>query len=421
MNLSMDYKKLFRNLSRLIMGFVFLFSGFTKVVDPMGFQYKIDEFFIAFGTEWLSPLSLAGGIIIPVTEFATGFCLLANALIPLASIITLLFMSFFGVLTFILAIFNPVSDCGCFGDAIILTNWETFIKNVILIIPTIFIFLERKKFKSNGNFVIQTVQTAFIYCVGFFTSFYSLYNLPIVDYRPYRIGQNIVLASKEHPKGAPNVEFETSLIYEKDGKQEKFDIYNLPDSTWQWVETVNVQKSKGYTPKISNFYFSNEYSDNITNFTLLQNEMTLIAFIKSVEDLNAEQIQFYSHIYIQCLTNNMNFIMLTSSTNDKIHNFELNHLVPYRIYNIDLTVLKTIIRADEGIMLTYKGTILKKWNAEKFVSISELNEYKMINEAVNSYGHSPLKQTMWYMLLFISLALFFDWMFLKSGQIIRKK
>lgn len=404
--------KIIRNISRLFIGFVFLFSGFVKAVDPLGSQYKIEDYLTAFGMDFSLPIALAAGILLSTVEFALGFCLIANAFTRFVSWIVLGFMSFFTVLTFILALYNPVSDCGCFGDAIILTNWETFFKNIIFMLPTLIIFLHRNKFKSNANTTIQAIQTAFIIITGVFTSIYSYNNLPIIDFRPYKVGQNIFLASKLSPNGAPQAIFETTLLYEKNGETQAFGLNNLPDTTWKWKETINKETAVGYTPPIKDFYLSNEYGDNATNILLNRDEMVLMAFVQDIEKLTPEQIEFYNHIYVQCLTNDVYFTMITSSSIDKIKDFEVQNLIPYKFYNIDPIALKTIVRAEGGLMLTYKGTILKKWHPDNMINTLKLNEYELISEAINTAGHAPLKQTMWYLLLFTSIALFSEWLIL---------
>lgn len=404
----MNMSKLIRNISRYLIGLLFLFSGFTKAVDPMGSKFKFDDYFVAFGMEWLIPLSLVLGIILSTIEFSIGFCLISNLYSKICSIIALIFMLFFTGLTFILALTNPVTDCGCFGDAVILTNWQTFYKNLIFLVPTIIIFIERKKFVGRFDNRWQIALTSFIVVTIVSISIYSLNSLPIVDYRPYRVGQNLLLNSKEHPNGAPSAEFETTLIYRKDGVEKIFDLNNLPDSTWEWVETNNKLVKEGYVPPVSNFSLTDEYGIDNTSILLNRNEMVLMANVLDLSKLTQEEIERYNEISVQCLSNDIYFTMLTSTDQGFIEDYKNQYLPTYKMFTIDPITLKTIVRSDGGFMLTYKGTVLKKWHRDKFPDVLSLNEYLMIKEAQQSGSPRPMQLTAFYLLIFLSIALLFE-------------
>ena len=183
--------KLLRNICRILVGIVFIYSGFVKGVDPLGSDYKLTDYFNAFGMSWMGFSTLFFSFLLSMAEFLIGICLFLNIKIKTAAWGAILFMGFFTPLTLILAIKNPVTDCGCFGDALILTNWETFWKNIILLAMTLVIFYTRDKYKPIFNFLEQTVvlvgTVIFMFCV----QWYSFRHLPIVDFRPYAIGKNI--------------------------------------------------------------------------------------------------------------------------------------------------------------------------------------------------------------------------------------
>ena len=400
--------KLIRNISRYLIGLLFLFSGFTKAVDPMGSKFKFDDYFVAFGMEWLIPLPLVLGIILSTIEFSIGFCLISNLYSKICSIIALIFMLFFTGLTFILALTDPVTDCGCFGDAVVLTNWQTFFKNLIFLVPTIIIFIERKKFVGRFNNGGQIALISLILITIVSISIYSLNNLPIVDYRPYRVGQNLLLNSKEHPNGAPSAEFETTLIYRKDSVEKTFDLNNLPDSTWEWVETNNKLVKEGYVPPVSNFSLTDEYGMDNTSTLLNRNEMVLMANVLDLSKLTQDEIERYNEISVQCLSNDIYFAMLTSTDQGFIEDYKNQYLPIYKIFTVDPITLKTIVRSDGGFMLTYKGTVLKKWHRDKFPDVLSLNEYLMIKEAQQSGSPRPMQLTAFYLLIFLSIALLFE-------------
>ncbi|MDD4747118.1 MAG: DoxX family protein [Salinivirgaceae bacterium] len=401
--------KVLRTISRITIGLVFLFSGFVKVVDPMGFKFKFDDYFAAFGMEWFIPFALFFGIVLSIMEFATGFALIANLFTRFFSWITLLFMSFFTILTFILALTNPVSDCGCFGDAIVLTNWQTFFKNLIFIVPTIILFVNRIKYSSRCNKAGSFLQFIFIIGVALYIALHSLFTLPLIDFRAYRVGQNIVLNSKEHLLGAPQAIFETCLIYEKNGEHKSFDLNNLPDSTWKWVETINSQIAEGYIPPAKDLNLSDIHGNDYTTPLFQNQEPVLMSLVLDMESLSDSQLENYNQIAVQCLSNNIYFALLTSTSPDVIEQIQARFQPTYKILNADPIVLKTMIRSDGGFIFTYKGTILKKWGANDFPDVMTLNEYTMIKSAATTGNAKPLQAVMWYMLLFLSVALFFDW------------
>src|SRR3972149_9654661 len=165
-----------------ILGLVFIFSGIVKAVDPLGSAYKFHDYFVAFNMAWLDWLSLPLGILLCTTEFIAGFAMITGIRLKTGTWIILLLMLVFTPLTFVLALTNPVSDCGCFGDAVHLTNWQTFWKNVIMIILAVIIFTGRKQvtniFRSSSEWIITgSLAIIFIlFCLG------NLRFLPAIDF-----------------------------------------------------------------------------------------------------------------------------------------------------------------------------------------------------------------------------------------------
>ena len=201
-------------VSRVFVGLVFIFSGFVKAVDPYGSAYKFDDYFAAFGMPWLHFVSLALSFILSGAEFLIGISLFFGIRMKVGSLALTIFMVFFTILTLFLAIFNPVSDCGCFGDAMILTNWETFFKNVIIIIPAIYIFITIKKFPIKLNPSYEWLILAFFGIVIFSVSLFGYRHLPVFDFRPYNVGTYIP-SKMEIPADAPQDIYESIMIYEK--------------------------------------------------------------------------------------------------------------------------------------------------------------------------------------------------------------
>lgn len=252
--------KILRSLFRWLVGATFIFSGFVKVIDPLGYGYKIADYLEAMHLESIDSIALPMAIVLAVFELVIGFSLFFNQLPKLGALGALIMLVFFTPLTLWLAIANPVSDCGCFGDALVITNWQTFFKNVVLLAMTIFVFAQRKKIKTDYH---VGVQWAIMFVVGFMSlglCIYCLKTLPIIDFRPYHIGANIA-EGMIVPEDAPKPVVESYFIYEKDGKQEKFTVENLPDSSWKFVDAEHKIIDAGYVPPIHDFTMERTFFD----------------------------------------------------------------------------------------------------------------------------------------------------------------
>ena len=236
-----------------------MFSGFVKVIDPLGYGYKIADYLEAMNLSAIDGAALPLAIALSVLELVIGFSLFFNQLPKLGALGALLMMVFFTPLTLWLAIANPVSDCGCFGDALVITNWQTFFKNLVLLAMAILLFWQRKKLKTTYHTGIQWV---IMFVVGFASlglGLYCLKTLPIIDFRPYHIGANIA-EGMVVPEDAPKPVVESYFVYEKDGKQQEFTIDNLPDSTWKFVDAKHNVIDPGYVPPIHDFTMTKPFA-----------------------------------------------------------------------------------------------------------------------------------------------------------------
>ncbi|MFP4025513.1 MAG: BT_3928 family protein [Thiohalospira sp.] len=371
--------KTLNQISRIILGLVFIFSGFVKAVDPLGSMYKFNDYFDAFGLEFLSVTALPLAILLSTFEFVIGFSLIFSTKRKITAWATLIFMSFFTVLTFFLALFNPVSDCGCFGDAIIMTNWETFWKNVVLMIFTVIVFLYRNKYEVNWKSANQwlIILIPFIFIVSI--SVYCIQNLPIIDFRPYSVGTYIP-EKMEIPEDAPRAEYETVLLYEKGGKVVEFTLDNLPDSTWEWVETKNILINEGYVPPIHDFTIQTSNGNDITDIVLSDSKFTFLMIAYDLNKASLRNIDQINNLAAFCQkSGKCNFICLTASVESDIEKFKEETGAPFEFYNTDEITLKTIVRANPGFILLQKGTILGKWHHRNLPDIDKLE-----NEFINN-------------------------------------
>ena len=234
-------KRITINIVRFVLALTYLFSGTVKLIDPRGTQYKIEDYAAAFGLSRFMPesLPLVLACLLAILEFLLGIYLFFGIRRRLASTLAIGFMLVMTPLTLYLALKNPVSDCGCFGDALVLTNWQTFAKNVVLLICAC---IALRYYKQMPHFVGKGLQWLVALCaLAFACAFvsYNLWRLPVIDFRPYHVGADIRKAWYDDQQSFG--QFQTTFILEKDGVQKEFSLEEYPDSTWTFIDTRTVQ------------------------------------------------------------------------------------------------------------------------------------------------------------------------------------
>jgi hypothetical protein len=272
-------------------------------------------------------------------------------------------MTFFTFLTFILALTNPVTDCGCFGDAIKLTNWQTFWKNIILFIPTLLLFLNRQKFKPLTNTFSEWYLTSVNFMLPVMLSVFCIIHQPLLDFRPYKTGTNIP-EQMIIPEDAPTDEYKTILIYEKNGITQEFteDTYPWQDTTWKWVETKQKLVTKGYEPPIYNFSVTTLQGNDITENLLTDSNYTLLIVAPKLESASLKGMKRMNELAMKADAIGYNVFGLTSSASGEIEEFISSFKPSFEICTVDETTLKTILRANPGLLILREGNILGKWN-----------------------------------------------------------
>jgi hypothetical protein len=366
--------KTLNTVSRFLVGVIFIFSGFVKGIDPFGSTYKFVDYFNAFGMPYFEPLAFPLAILLSSVEFVLGVSLIFSAKKQITTWAVLIFMTFFTVLTFILAIFNPVTDCGCFGDAIILTNWQTFWKNIVIMIFTLIVFFNRNRFLTQWS---DLKQWSLVIISGFFiimTSVFSYKHLPLIDFRPYSVGTYIP-EKMIIPEGAPVAEYETVLVYGKEDKMIEVTIDNLPDSSWQWIETKHTLIKQGYQPPIHDFTIQSLDGDDYTDLILNESKFTFVLIAYDLNKTNLKNIEKINALAEFCKkSGNYNFICLTASLPKDIDEFKAKTKATYPFFNTDEITLKTIIRANPGIMLLRRGWIIEKWNSNDLPDMESITK-----------------------------------------------
>jgi uncharacterized membrane protein YphA (DoxX/SURF4 family) len=368
--------KTVREIIRILLGATFVFSGFVKAVDPLGSAYKFTDYFTVFGTDWAVSFSLVLSILLSMAEFGIGIALLLNYRVKLFSWFSLLFMAVFLPLTLWSAVKNPVTDCGCFGDALIISNWNTFYKNIVLILFAIFVLINRTKYKNSFNIYFQNSYFIFFILLLGYVQFHGLNHLPIIDFRPYKIGNNIA-KGMEMPANAPQDVFKNEFIYRNKatGKDRKFDETNYPwqdTLNWEYVAMNSKLVKKGYHPPIHDFTIENSYGDDVADFYLHDENYTLMLISYNLEKSSKKRQAKINELADKAEKNGWNFICLTSATSEDIIQFQVTHNPPYEFFNCDEITLKTIIRSNPGLMLTKQGAVINKWHWRDIPTFEEL-------------------------------------------------
>lgn len=368
-------KKAIVNISRFIVAAVFLFSGFVKAVDPLGTQYKLQDYLEAMGVsnDWIADWqTLGASILLSLIEFVIGAMLLFAINRRVVSKLALLFMLIMTGLTVWIYIDNPVSDCGCFGDAIVLSNGATLMKNIILLAATIAIaaypLLMPRFISLKKQWMIFNLSTFGILTL----SAYSLYYLPPIDFRPYHIGANIPEGMRM-PEGAEQPVLETTFILEKNGERKEFTLDNYPDSTWTFIDSKTKVIKKGYEPPIHDFSIVrlSDYQD-ITEQVLAHKGYTFLLISPHLEDADDGCFGKIDGIYEYSLERNIPFYCLTASIGEGIERWIDTTGAEYPFCNTDETTLKTIIRSNPGLVMLKNGTIVGKWSHNSLPEREEL-------------------------------------------------
>lgn len=400
--------KVWVNICRFVLAVVFIFSGFVKAIDPFGSFYKIQDYLTAFNLiSWFPgywPLLFA--VLLAAIEFCAGIYLFLGIRRKISSTLAFLLMLVMTPLTLYLALADPVSDCGCFGDALVLTNWQTLGKNVVLLVAAVTVFRQWREITRFITLKMEWIFSMYTILFVFALSAYCLRNLPLLDFRPYKIGTNIK-AGMEIPEGAKLSVLETTFVMEKDGKRKEFTLDNYPDSTWTFVETRTIVKEKGYEPPIHDFAMQSLTSGtDITDSVLTSRGYTFLLVAHRIEEADDSNIDLINEIYDYSVEHGYGFYALTSSPEDAIALWCDRTGAEYPFCQMDDITLKTIIRSNPGLLLIKDGTILNKWSdsqlPDEYVLTDSLDKLELGRQKyVNDW------YTMGYVLLWFIVPLAF--------------
>jgi len=344
-----------RIICRIIFGIVFIVSGTFKIIDPVGTGLIITEYLHSMHLAFLIGISIPIGIALSTLELILGFCILIGLKMRVISSVAFYLSIFFFFLTLYLALFNPISDCGCFGEAIHLTNWQTFFKDVILLLCIIPIYLTRKKFIPNTSIFVEW---GVIVIICIFTSVVSLNALirqPLLEFGSYKPGSDIAF---ELDEANQNVEYKTTLIYMKDGKKKSFTMTNLPDSTWTFVNSKSELIGKNGR-KIFDFSLKNSKGDYITNSILSSDKPIFIEVISKIDKVNNKKFEEENIDLSKSIAlNGGDFYYMSCENPEKV-----DTILPRgsKVLYTDYKTLIALHRSNGGVVYMNDATIVKKW------------------------------------------------------------
>ena len=362
------------NICRFILAVTFIFSGYVKAIDPLGTLYKLKDYAAAMALNDILPdwALVIVAIALGALEFSLGVFMLFAVRRHMVSKLTLALMSVMTALTVWIYIADPVKDCGCFGDALKLTNGETLLKNLLLLAMAAVVawkpFCMVRFISKTNQWIVINYTLLFILV----SSALSLWYLPPFDFRPYHIGADI-RKGMEIPAGAKQPKFETTFILEKGGVRKEFTLDNYPDSTWTFIDSKTVEVEKGYEPPIHDFSITDPATDDDhTEQVLADKGYTFVLVAPYLELADATNFGEIDRIYEYAQDHHYGFIALTASEDKAVAHWRDITGAEYPFYITDGTTLKTVIRSNPGLLLLRHGVVINKWSHNGLPTAEEL-------------------------------------------------
>lgn len=391
------------NLSRLLLSLVLLLSGFVKAVDPVGLSYKLQEYFAAFGIDnigdgWL----LLGASLLSAVEFITGVLLLMGVYVRGVTLLTFLFFLLFTPLTLVLAVWNPVHDCGCFGDAFKLSNWATFGKNIVLLLLATIACVKSRLFVRRVSVHNRWAVALFAVSYIMLVEAVSLSFLPVMDFRPFAIGRDLRSAVEDVPS-----EYKVIYRFEKNGEVKEFSDENYPDSTWNYLGSRSEIIKAGHPSLIPDFSFldmqsGHDYAQEILSDT----GYVCLLVINRIETADESRVDKINDTYYFCVEQGVKFYAATSSEPESVELWRKRTGAEYPILWADEIMLKTILRSNPGLLLMKDGVVAGKWNVTDLPTVEQMySSPTLMPDKVKGIYDYTRNINIWLLLFVIPLLL----------------
>jgi energy-coupling factor transporter transmembrane protein EcfT len=371
-NKSLVEENIFFKIVRVVLGLVFIFSSFVKGVDPLGTAYRVEDYLIVYQLDWLIQFKLALSILLITVEFVLGFALLFKLRYKITSWATLLIMIFFTLVTWFDARDNLVPDCGCFGDAVKLTNWQTFYKNIVLLSLAMILLFAKKNYKPKVLPLFQYIIILFA-AIGFvYFQFYNLNHLPIVNFRVWKEGKDMRIRNLDKQK--------IYLIYKnkETGETKEYLSPNYPwnDSVWmsKW-EFLGKRIDDSQVIRPHFMIIEDENGNDVTQQVIENPGYQLLVVSWDMSEVNGEGMIEASRLAKASKIMGFDAVLLTATDSDNMKRFIMLYQIEYPVYYADDVELKAMIRSNPGLLLLHKGVILKKWHYNDIPSVDELKSF----------------------------------------------
>lgn len=388
------------NVCRLVLALTFLFSGFVKANDPYGMVFKLTDYLTAWGVSVPELFILVGAVFLAYVEFVLGVYLFFGISRRPVARITSAIMLVMTLFTVYIAIFNPVSDCGCFGDAVILTNVETLLKNIVLLAASVIVLrhyeMQVKFVSMNTGWIISLL--ANVYVLVF--AGVCVVELPMIDFRPYRLGADIRKGVELPDSLRP--QYDVKVVYSRNGETLELSIDDDdPDSTWTYVETKRVLVKEPGRTLMSDFYIiDNENDEDITEMVLANEGYTFLLVAPLLETANQGYIGKINNIYDYALLHGYEFYCVSASDSTECAYWADHTGAEYPIYRGDERTLKTVVRSNPGLVLLKDGEVINKF------SVYQLPGDEMIAQPLEESEFGQLNYVSLKSKLTLMLALF---------------
>lgn len=365
---------MFIMIIRIALGLVFIFSASVKGVDPIGTAYRVEDYLDAYGWYWLHDYSLALSVFLITCEFLIGFALLFRLQVRLAALGVLLVMIIFTIVTYFDARDNMVPDCGCFGDAIKMTNWETFYKNIVLIVMAIIVFSFRKRIVSKKPYWFQNIALVLFGGLFVWFIFYNYNHLPVLDFREWKVGNDMKSENLDKVK--------TYVIYKnkETGEVKEFESPNYPwnDSVWmsQW-EFVDQRVDESAVIRKHHLLIQDSLGNDFTKELVENPGNQLLLISPSIRDANSEGMIKAGNLYEETLDTNIDFALVCATDPVAVRKYVTVYNMYYPVYFADDIELKALIRSNPGLVYLRNGVVMGKWHYNDFPdNLSELGIVK---------------------------------------------
>jgi uncharacterized membrane protein YphA (DoxX/SURF4 family) len=368
--------KILTQISRILVGVLFIISGFIKANDTLGFSYKLEEYFEIFHMPLFAAWAVQLAMLICIFEIMVGVALLLGAYNKLNSWLLLLMIIFFTLLTGYSAITHKVTDCGCFGDAIKLKPFESFMKDIVLLVFILIIFFGTKHIQPLFNKTILHIALFVSLLVTTFFTIYTYMFLPRIDFLPYKIGNDIA-ALRLFPDGAPRDSFEMVFIYQKDGQQVEIPMSDIGkiDDTYTFIDRKDKLIKEGFKPPIHDFHFYDENGIEYTDSMLNDPDYKLVLTQKNIRETRQGVEKDIAELANQWQASGKKFWALTSTSADEIDPYRHEHQLAFPYYIMDVTPIKSMVRSNPGLLLLKGSVVVKKWSAYNLPTVDVVKKY----------------------------------------------